>query len=210
MSNVGLLYVGAILFINGLALMGFVKGTGATPLNWFVGFLQVVTPTYLIFTANGDVDQIFSAGGLYLFGFTYLYVALNNTWGFDATGLGYYSLFVAIVAVGYAVVNAVNYGDYAFFVIWLQWAFLWFLFYLLMGRGISTLAWFTGGIAALQGWITGAIPGFLLLIGVWQETSVLTLAAIEAILFIGGAAILWSKRPSVRDSETVTSAPVNA
>ena len=41
MSNVGLLYVGAILFINGLSLMGIVRGKGATPLNWFVGVLQV-------------------------------------------------------------------------------------------------------------------------------------------------------------------------
>ena len=64
MGTVGLLYVGAILFINGLALMGLVKGSGATPLNWFVGFFQVVTPTYLIFTANGNPDQIIGASGL--------------------------------------------------------------------------------------------------------------------------------------------------
>lgn len=64
MGNVGLLYVGAVLFINGLALMGIVKGTGATPLNWFVGLLQVVTPTVLIIMARGDADQIFHASGL--------------------------------------------------------------------------------------------------------------------------------------------------
>ncbi len=196
MSNVGLLYVGAILFINGLSMMGIVRGKGATPLNWFVGGLQIITPTYLIFTASGDMNQIFSAGGLYLFGFTYLYVAMNNTWGFDATGLGYYSLFVAVVAVGYAIVNVVKFGDYAFGVIWLQWAFLWFLFYLLMGRGLDRLGWFTGGIAALQGWITGAIPAFFLLIGVWQEASIVALAVAEAVIFVIGALLLWSKRPT--------------
>jgi hypothetical protein len=100
MGNVGLLYVGAILFINGCALLGWVRGNGAVPLNIFVGLLQVLTPTYLIFTANGDPDVIFGASGLYLFGFTYLYVALNTIWGFDGTGLGYFSLFVAIAAVG--------------------------------------------------------------------------------------------------------------
>lgn len=203
MSNVGLLYVGAILFINGLALMGIVRGNGATPLNWFVGILQVVTPTYLIMTADGDTQQIFSAGGLYLFGFTYLYVAMSNTWNFDATGLGCYSLFVAVVAVGYAIVNAVKYDDHAFMVIWLQWAFLWFLFFLLMGRGKSDLEWFTGAIAALQGWITGAIPAFLLLIGVWQSTSISLLAAAEAAVFVVGAVALWSVRR--RTAQTVTS-----
>ena len=124
MGTVGLLYVGAILFINGCALMGLVKNNGAVPLNIFVGLLQVLTPTYLIFTANGNADQIFGASGLYLFGFTYLYVAFNTIWGFDGTGLGWFSLFVAIAAVGYAVANAVMYADYAFAVIWLQWAFL--------------------------------------------------------------------------------------
>lgn len=194
MSNVGLLYVGAILFINGLALMGVVRGAGATPLNWFVGLLQVVTPTYLIMTANGDAQQIFSAGGLYLFGFTYLYVAMNNTWKFDPTGLGYFSLFVAVVAVAYAVVNAVEYGDYAFAVIWLQWAVLWFMFFLLMGLGKSGLQWITGGIAALEGWLTGAVPAFLLLIGVWQKVPVGALAAIEAVVFLAGVVVLWGAR----------------
>jgi hypothetical protein len=188
MSNAGLLYVGAILFINGMALMGFVKGTGATPLNWFVGFLQVVTPTYLIFTADGNTDQIFNAAGLYLFGFTYLYVALNNTWGHSATGLGYYSLFVAVVAAGYAVWNLVHFGDVPFFVIWLQWGFLWFLFFVLMGLG-KDIAWFTGGVAAVQGWITGTIPAFLSLTGLWGEINQAGLAIFEAV--VGIAAICY-------------------
>ena len=181
MANAGLLYVGAILFINGLALMGFVKGTGATPLNWFVGILQVVTPTYLIFTANGNADQIFNGAGLYLFGFTYLYVALNNTWGHDGTGLGYYSLFVAVVAVAYAVWNLVHFGDYPFFVIWLEWAVLWLLFFLLLGLG-KDIAWLTGGVAAVEGWITGAIPAFLSLTGIWGRLDQVVLAAGEAAL----------------------------
>ena len=96
MAMVGLLYVGAVLFLNGLMLLGYVEARSAGPLNIFVGLLQVVTPTYLIFTAGGDADVILSASGLYLFGFTYLYVAFNVLGGFDGTGLGYFSLFVAI------------------------------------------------------------------------------------------------------------------
>ncbi|MDO4716253.1 MAG: AmiS/UreI family transporter [Propionibacteriaceae bacterium] len=190
MGTVGLLYVGAILFINGLALMGRVKGTGATPLNWFVGFLQVVTPTYLIFTADGNADQIIGASGLYLFGFTYLYVAMNNTWGHDGTGLGYYSLFVAIIAIFFAVINLVRYSDYAFFVIWLQWSFLWYLFYLVLGRERSELTWFTGGVAAVQGWITAAIPAVLMLAGLWQSVPSLWLGIAEAAVFVIAAIIL--------------------
>lgn len=185
MANVGLLYVGAILFINGLALLGVVRSNGAVPLNIFVGVLQVVTPTWLIISSGGDTDQIYAASGLYLFGFTYLYVAFNTIWGFDPTGLGWFSLFVAIAAVGYAVVSAYR-GDYAFAVIWLLWAYLWWLFFELLGRGREGIARYTGAVAAIEGWTTAAIPAFLLLIGAWGEFPNVLLAALIGVVSIGG------------------------
>ena len=102
MGSVGLLYVGAVLFLNGVMLLGWVDDRSAAPLNIFVGILQVVTPTYLIFTAGGDADVILGASGLYLFGFTYLYVACNILMGLDGTGLGWFSAFVAACAVVYS------------------------------------------------------------------------------------------------------------
>ena len=96
MGSVGLLYVGAVLAINGLMLLGFVEARAAAPLNLFVGALQVVTPTFLIFTAGGDEATILAASGLYLFGFTYLYVGINLLAGLDGTGLGWFSAFVAL------------------------------------------------------------------------------------------------------------------
>ena len=77
MGAVGLLYVGAILFLNGTMLLGWIDGQSAAPLNVFVGFLQVLTPTYLIINADGDASKILAASGLYLFGFTYPYVRWN-------------------------------------------------------------------------------------------------------------------------------------
>ena len=183
MGNVGLLYVGAVLFINGCALLGWVRGNGAVPLNVFVGLLQVLTPTYLIFTADGNTDVIFAASGLYLFGFTYLYVAMNTIWGFEGTGLGFFSLFVAIAAVGYAVVNVVTYQDYAF---GLLWAYLWWLFFQLLGRDREGLTAWTGAVAAVEGWSTAAIPAFLLLTGWWDALPNAAWAAIVAVLTIGG------------------------
>ena len=186
MGNVGLLYVGAVLFINGCALLGWVRGNGAVPLNIFVGLLQVITPTYLIFTAGGDTDVIFGASGLYLFGFTYLYVAMNTIWGFEATGLGFFSLFVAIAAVCYAVVNVVTYENYAFGVIWLLWAYLWWLFFQLLGRDRDGLTAWTGAVAAVEGWFTAAVPAFLLLTGWWDALPNAAWAAIVVVLNVGG------------------------
>ena len=166
MGSVGLLYVGAVLFLNGLMLLGLVNARSAAPLNVFVGAMQVVTPTWLIFTSRGDPDVVLNASGLYLFGFTYLYVAWNLLADLDGTGLGYFSLFVAICACVYAGLNFGRLGDTAFGVIWLMWALLcgccsswsW-------GSGKVGLSRYTGAVAAIEGWVTGVIPAFLLLTG---------------------------------------------
>ena len=192
MGSVGLLYVGAVLFLNGCMLLGWVDTRAAVPLNIFVGILQVITPTYLIFTANGNTTQILAASGLYLFGFTYLYVAMNLWNDLDGTGLGYFSLFVAICAVAYAVISFRD-KDYAFGVIWLYWSFLWLLFFFLLGRGRDSLGRYTGAVAVVQGWVTGAIPAFLLLTEGWQEFASKDLAiglAVFGVVVFGALAIL--------------------
>ncbi|MBA2577142.1 MAG: transporter [Euzebyaceae bacterium] len=188
MGSVGLLYVGAVLFLNGAMLLGWVEGKSAAPLNIFVGLLQVVTPTYLIFASGGDADVILGASGLYLFGFTYLYVAFNLLGDLDGTGLGYFSLFVAVCAVVYAGVNFFRFGDNAFGVIWLYWAFLWTLFFLVLGLKKESLTRYTGAVTLIQGIVTGAIPAFLLLVGRWgQDDGLMTLALAAFGIVVFGA-----------------------
>jgi putative amide transporter protein len=184
MGLVGLLYVGAVLFINGLLLIGVVEGRAAAPINLFVGALQVVTPTYLIFTANNDPLVILGASGLYLFGFTYLYVGIGLLTGLDTTGVGWFSLFVAVVAIGYSYANFAILGDSAFGVIWLYWAFLWALFFVLLGLKHEWLGRYTGWVTIIQAWVTAAIPAFLLLTDMWQNEG-----AIAIGLAVGGVVV---------------------
>lgn len=208
MGSVGLLYVGAVLFINGLMLLGLVEAKAAAPMNLFVGLLQVVTPTYLIFTANGDQDVILGASGLYLFGFTYLYVAWNLLGNLDGTGVGWFSAFVAICALVFSGLNFTRFDDAAFGVIWLYWAFLWTLFFLLLGRGMEELGRYTGAVAAIQGWVTGAIPAFLLMTGRWEDINGL-LAAVLAVFGIGTFALLYPRlRSTPTSSDTSSHEPV--
>jgi putative amide transporter protein len=89
MGGVGLFYVGAVLVINGVMLLGRITPQAAAPLNFFVGGLQVLTPTVLIVQSDGDPAVIFGASGLHLFGFTYLWVAINAAAGWDGAGLGW-------------------------------------------------------------------------------------------------------------------------
>jgi uncharacterized membrane protein len=128
---VGLLYVGCVLFINSLMLLKKIDGKSASIINLFVGLIQVIYPTYIIFNANNDLDTILSASGLYLFGFTYLYVAITNWTGISTLGVGYYSLWVAIITLFYFLINIFVYDDVKFAFIWLNYFLLWFLFFLI-------------------------------------------------------------------------------
>lgn len=196
MGAVGLLFVGAVLFINGAMLLGWVDGKSAAPMNFFVGGLQIITPTYLIFTANGDADIILSAAGLYLFAFTYLYVGLNLTFDLDGTGLGFFCLFVFISALVYAGLNFVRFADPGFGVIWLYWAFLWLLFFLVLGLKRDGLSRYTGAVCAIQGWVTGWVPAFLLLTGRYAEfmNSIAIALAVFGVLVFGGLYVTMGRR----------------
>ncbi|WP_433170971.1 AmiS/UreI family transporter [Actinoallomurus sp. CA-150999] len=189
MANVGLLYVGAVLFLNGMMLLGKVEAKAAAMLNLFVGAMQVVFPTVLIATAGNDTHTILAASGLYLFGFTYLYVGIGLLAGLDTSGVGYFSLFVAVMAVGYSVVNFRVLRDPPFGVIWLYWAFLWFLFFVLLGLKVEGITTYTGWVTAIEGWVTGAIPAILLLCGYWgRHGQVAILLAVFAVVVFGA---LW-------------------
>ena len=186
MGAVGLLYVGAVLFLNGMMILGKVQPKSAAIFNLLVGGLQVITPTFLIFTAGGDTNTILTASGIYLFGFTYLYVGITLLAGLDTTGVGWFSLFVAAAAVGYSFANFRILNDKPFGVIWLYWAFLWFLFYLVLGLKLDGLNPYTGWVTAIEGIVTAAVPAFFILIGYWatwnQNTIALTLGIFGVVM----------------------------
>jgi hypothetical protein len=197
MASVGLLFVGAVLFINGMMLLGKIEARAAAIFNLFVGALQVLTPTVLIITANGNTNQILSASGIYLFGFTYLYVGIGLLGGFDTTGVGYFSLFVAIMALGFSFANFQILNDRPFGIIWLYWSFLWLLFFLLLGLKREHLAHYTGWVAAIEGWVTGAIPAYLLLTGYWQgwnQTLIATVLLVFGVVVFGALWLLERRR----------------
>jgi hypothetical protein len=204
-ASVGLLFVGAVLFINGVMLLGWIDARSAAPMNFFVGGLQIITPIYLIFTANGDADVILAASGLFLFSFTYLYVAVNLTFDLDGTGLGYFCLFVAITALVFSALNFTRFADPAFGVIWLYWAFLWSLFFVLLGRKREGIGRYTGAVCAIQGWVTAWIPALLLLTGAYARVGMqlaIGLAIFGVVVF--AALVPWARRAPTPATPTPT------
>jgi hypothetical protein len=166
MSSVGLTFVGAVLFVNGLLFLGKIDAKSAGVFNLFVGALQTAIPFYLIATADTP-DEILGAAGIFLFGFTYLYVGICNLAGYEGVGLGWYSAWVAIMAVGFGVTNIVRFDDAPTGLLWLQWAVLWGLFWVVLALGQTRFTAVAGWLTLILSFTTCTIPGFLLLLGEW-------------------------------------------
>lgn len=166
MSAVGLLFVGAVLFVNGLLFLGRIDAKSAAPFNLFVGALQVAIPFYLIATAPTPSDILLDAG-IFLFGFTYLYVGISNLAGQSLVGLGWYSAWVAIMAAAFGITNIVKFHDPTIGLLWLQWSVLWALFWVVLGLGQTRFTALAGWLTLILSFTTCTIPGFLLLLGEW-------------------------------------------
>ncbi|BCJ88210.1 AmiS/UreI family transporter [Effusibacillus dendaii] len=166
MLAISLLYVGAVLWVNGMMLLGRVSGKGAAPLNLFTGSITLIINIYIMLKApSGDPLSYFTAATGLLFSFTYLYVAINNAFDLEGRGFGWYCFFVAVTALPTAVLTFQS-GDFRFGVIWLLWAFLWFLFFLLLALE-KPIAKFTAYVTLVEAVITCWVPGYMLLTGNW-------------------------------------------
>lgn len=207
MSNVGLLYVGAVLFINGLMLIGKVPTKSASLMNLFVGAMQTIFPTIIIAQANEDPAVIFGASGLYLFAFTYLYVGIDGLYNLPGDGLGWFSLFVTVCALVFGTVLAVYFKDPLTAVMWYLWAVLWFMFFLLLALHMDSLTIATGWFTLIVAHISATIPAFLLLTGTFNSTvpNALIMAAAGLLallfaLFMGRRAAQKNTTPRLRDA----------
>jgi putative amide transporter protein len=200
MAAIGLIYCGAVLFVNGLMLLGHVSTRSAAILNIFVGALQVVTPTVLILQAGQETTALLNASGIYLFGFTFLYVGIVNVAGLPSDGIGWYSLFVSFAALAYALVNLAVIGDPVFATVWTAWAGLWLLFFLLLGAGLEPLAPHTGWALLLLSQPTTTIPGFLILAGLYSPSSTYAIFLAVALAVLMGLAFVLGQRGALAAS----------
>jgi hypothetical protein len=200
MSDVGLMFVGAVLFVNGLLFLGRIDAKSAAPFNLFVGALQVAIPFYLIATAP-SLNDILLDSGIFLFGFTYLYVGIANLAGHQPLGLGWYSAWVAIMAAAFGITNIVKFHDPTIGLLWLQWSVLWALFWLVLGLGLTRLTALAGWLTLILSFTTCTIPGFLLLLGEWGQVptwAVLVVIAATAVA-LGPLAARSLRRPAERE-----------
>ncbi|WP_211658759.1 AmiS/UreI family transporter [Phytoactinopolyspora halophila] len=163
MLGLVLLYVGAVLFVNGIWLLGRINAREVAIMNIFTGLVGALVAIFAV--AQQDLASIQLAGYVLLFAFTYLWVAYNQYIEAEGSGLGWYCLFVAITAVPVSIITLAE-ADTVFLswlgINWAAWAVLWFLYFLLLAvkRPIQQLAAY---VTIVVGIGTAWLPGFLVL-----------------------------------------------
>ena len=165
--GLALFYVGAVLILNGLWMLGRIGDREIPVINLFAGGLSLLVALKLAFGDGADLASVKAAALSLLFSFTYLWVAINRYSGADGRGLGWFSLFVAITAVPVAADAlriASTPGEWWLGLSWVAWSVLWLMFFLMLARH-QPIVRLTAFTAIGQGVLTGWIPGYLLLVG---------------------------------------------
>lgn len=164
--GLGLLYVGAVLVLNGIWLLGYIQDREIWVMNFFTGGLVVLVALYSAFgLQEPNQASVLAAAQFLLFAFTYLWVGINRLIEVDGRGLGWFCLFVAVTAVPTAISLFAAGGPIWLALNWSAWAVLWFVYWLLLALGMGQLTRFSGWLTIAIGVITAWVPGYLLLTG---------------------------------------------
>ncbi|PFL19362.1 acetamide transporter [Bacillus cereus] len=183
MGYVGLLLSGAALFLNSLVILGKVEMKSAGVFNLFVGALQIIIPFYLIVISDQSNWTVYSYAATFLFGLTYLYVGVTFIKGMDSSGLGWFCMWVAIIALFYMVISLVQFHDVVNALTWFMWALLWYLFFVLNAQK-KNINQYLGRIAFVQSWVTLTLPSLFYFMGVWGEGFVYELWVYVSVISI--------------------------
>jgi putative amide transporter protein len=171
MGFVGLFLSGAVLFLNSLMLLGKADAKSVGIFNLFIGTIQIIIPFYLIVVSGQDHWDLYNNASIFLFGLTYLYVGVTLWKGLDGSGLGWFSLWVAIIGIVYTFISVIHFHDVVNALTWGMWAFLWLLFYLSNALN-KKIDHYIGIVAFVQSWVTLTIPALLYFLGVWNTQMV--------------------------------------
>lgn len=178
MLGLVLLYVGIVLINNGICRIYKVDGKSSAVMNIFVGTLSVLA-NVVVFThgdiaaGSFDIDgdgstEFYAAATGLLFGFTYLFVAVNNLFNLDVRPFGWYSLFVAINSIPAAYLSYIGgtSESICMAIIWLAWGVLWLTGFIECVLKIELK--FVPYLAILEGIFTAWIPAWLFYFGYWS------------------------------------------
>lgn len=162
-----LLYVGAVLFINGIWLLGKISDYEVSIINILVGLLSCLIAFHLIFKEPSHTIEVSAGAFTLLFSITYLWVGANQWLKSDGRGLGWFCLFVSVTAAvigAHATQGAATSFKFWNTINWFAWSLLWLCYFYLLAlakpiqRPVAT---YTLVCAIFTGWL----PGVMILLG---------------------------------------------
>ncbi|MBY0176062.1 AmiS/UreI family transporter [Curtobacterium herbarum] len=205
MASICLILSAAALLLNGLTLLGRVPGRDSGVSNVLIGGLQLLLCTAVAISADGSLPALFAITGTFLFGLTYLSVGVDALAGLGSAGLGWFCGLVAVAAVVFAGVYVAD--DPVLAVLWVGWAVLWSLFFVLLALGRTSIATYTGWALVLASPLTALVPALLALTGHWPTGPAgAGIAALGEVVVFGGAAAL-TRRSSRNAATSPAAAP---
>ncbi|MEH7072825.1 AmiS/UreI family transporter [Neobacillus drentensis] len=214
MGFVGLFLSGAVLFLNSLMLLGKAEAKSVGIFNIFVGTLQIIIPCYLIVVSGQDHWELYNYASIFLFGLTYLYVGCTALKGLEGSGLGWFSLWVAIIGIVYTLTAVIHFHNVVDALTWAMWVFLWFLFFLSSALN-KKIDHYLGRVAFVQSWLTLTIPALLYFLGVWNTpivyqiwTYVLILAIVYFIISFFRLKLSYKKEKSSQAIQVINALEV--
>ncbi|GMO59079.1 MAG: acid-activated urea channel protein UreI [Termitinemataceae bacterium] len=169
-TGIGLLYVGCVLLLNGIAIIQNIDPKAKGVMNFFTGgvyvTLNLATLAHAVFS-GANISAFYGIGTSMLFGFTYLFVAFTEWFALDGRSLAWYCFFVGVNTIPCSIQSFMG-GDNRFGVIWLIWGFLWFLYWIAGAfRKIKVASGFVAAATIIIGVVTCWIPGYLILSNLW-------------------------------------------
>jgi acid-activated urea channel len=169
-TGIGLLYVGAVLLLNGIGMLQKIDLKAMAVMNFFTGGLYVVINIINLnfaVTSGADISAFYGVGTSMLFGFTYLFVGLTDWFNLDGRSLAWYCFFVGVITIPASLLSFQG-GDWRFGIIWLVWGYLWLLYW--VAGNFSKLK-LPSKLVPVSTILVGVgscwIPGFLLLANLW-------------------------------------------
>jgi hypothetical protein len=164
--GMGLLFVGGVLFVNGMWLLGYGSDRDVATFNFLTGLITFLIVLWWGFGGDASDGTPFNAAGTMLFSFTYLWIGANASRGVeDQRSFGWYCGFVAVTALPTAYLVFLS-GDIGLTGLWVTWAVLWAAFFVLLGLERDDLTSPIGSFTAVVGAVTAA-SGYLMAAGFW-------------------------------------------
>jgi len=162
--GISLLFVGIVLVMNGVNHLLAIDSKSIATMNLITASVLLTLNLVSLTQAEGIYDYQNVASGL-LFGFTYVFIAVNHLLKLDLRPFGWFSLFVTI----YAVVMAIN--SYTFDVrmtlLWGAWAILWLDGFVELGLGVNLGKKTFPYLSITVGIFAAFIPAMFMLLNLW-------------------------------------------